>query len=206
MHAIAKIIARHANREHVEVGEIVNVVPDFVMLNDRGAARAADLLRQMGGEKVFDPSRIIVVFDHHYPPNSPAGTRCRRKRPENGSRNKRSPNFTPVRESGTSFFRKRATPFRVRSSSALDSHTVTNSALGCVATGMGHSDIASCLAIGHNWLRVPEILRIQPARPASAERVRQGHRAAHRAALWRGCGALSRCGICRPAGRGNADG
>jgi homoaconitase/3-isopropylmalate dehydratase large subunit len=40
-----------------------------------------------------------------------------------------------------------------------DSHTVTNSALGCVATGMGHSDIASCLAIGHNWLRVPEILR-----------------------------------------------
>ena len=68
MHAIAKIIARHANREHVEVGEIVNVVPDFVMLNDRGAARAADLLRKMGGDKVFDPSRVIVVFDHHYPP------------------------------------------------------------------------------------------------------------------------------------------
>ena len=53
MHAISKIIARHADRKGVEVGEIVNVVPDYVMLNDRGAARAADLLRQMGGDKVW---------------------------------------------------------------------------------------------------------------------------------------------------------
>ena len=68
MHAISKIIARHAGRDSVEVGEIVNVVPDYVMLNDRGAARAADLLRKMGGEKVFDPAKCIVVFDHHYPP------------------------------------------------------------------------------------------------------------------------------------------
>src|SRR5262249_57956823 len=40
-----------------------------------------------------------------------------------------------------------------------DSHTVTNSALGCVATGMGHSDVASYLALGYNWLRVPEVIR-----------------------------------------------
>src|SRR5262252_5841420 len=71
MHAIHKIIARHANRASVEVGEIVNAVPDYVMLNDRGAARAADLLRQMGGDRVLDPSRVIVVFDHHYPPIRP---------------------------------------------------------------------------------------------------------------------------------------
>src|SRR5260370_8318720 len=68
MHEISKIIARHADRKAVEVGEIVNVVPDYVMLNDRGAARAADLVRQMGGEKVFNPSQVVVVFDHHYPP------------------------------------------------------------------------------------------------------------------------------------------
>src|ERR1700752_4970469 len=67
MHAISKIIAAHADRKSLEVGEIVNVVPDYVMLNDRGAARAADLLRQMGGEKVFNPSQVVVVFDHHYP-------------------------------------------------------------------------------------------------------------------------------------------
>ena len=36
---------------------------------------------------------------------------------------------------------------------------MTNSALGCVATGMGHSDIASYLALGYNWLKVPEVIR-----------------------------------------------
>jgi hypothetical protein len=49
MHAISKIIARHADRNSVEVGEIVNVVPDYVMLNDRGAARAADLFFKIRG-------------------------------------------------------------------------------------------------------------------------------------------------------------
>ena len=68
MHAISKIIARHADRSSVEVGEIVNVVPDYVMLNDRGAARAADLMAKMGADTVFNPSQVIVVFDHHYPP------------------------------------------------------------------------------------------------------------------------------------------
>ena len=71
MHVISKIIARHADRTSVEVGEIVNVAPDYVMLNDRGAARAADIFRKMGGDKVFAPDNVVVVFDHHYPPIRP---------------------------------------------------------------------------------------------------------------------------------------
>src|ERR1700755_3326837 len=67
MHALAKIIAAHAGVDAVEVGEIVNVLPDYIMLNDRGAARARALLREMGAEEVFDKDRVIVVFDHHYP-------------------------------------------------------------------------------------------------------------------------------------------
>src|SRR5262245_17079321 len=71
MHAVSKIIAKHGGRQSVEPGEILNVVPDVVMLNDRGAARSADLLRKMGGEKVHDPDAVVVVFDHHYPPIRP---------------------------------------------------------------------------------------------------------------------------------------
>src|SRR5262249_28052008 len=40
-----------------------------------------------------------------------------------------------------------------------DSHTVTNGALGCFATGLGHADVGSFLALGYNWLRVPEVVR-----------------------------------------------
>lgn len=158
MHAISKIIARHADRKSVEVGEIVNVVPDVVMLNDRGAARAADLLRKMGGEKVFKPAQVVVVFDHHYPPirqqDSVAQRQTRGWIKEQGITR-----FHAGEGIGHVLFPEKGYSFPGALVFGTDSHTVTNSALGCVATGMGHSDVASYLALGYNWLKVPEVIR-----------------------------------------------
>jgi 3-isopropylmalate/(R)-2-methylmalate dehydratase large subunit len=158
MHAISKIIARHADRDSVEVGEIVNVVPDYVMLNDRGAARAADLMAKMGADKVHNPSQVIVVFDHHYPPirqqDSVAQKKTREWIKEQGIEK-----FHAGEGIGHVIFPENGYSFPGALIFGTDSHTVTNSALGCVATGMGHSDIASYLAIGYNWLRVPEVIR-----------------------------------------------
>jgi 3-isopropylmalate/(R)-2-methylmalate dehydratase large subunit len=158
MHAISKIIAAHADRKSVEVGEIVNVVPDYVMLNDRGAARAVDLLRQMGGDKVFAPSQIVVVFDHHYPPIRPQDSVSQKKTRE-WIKEQGITKFHAGEGIGHVIFPEKGYAFPGALIFGTDSHTVTNSALGCVATGMGHSDIASYLAIGYNWLRVPEVIR-----------------------------------------------
>jgi 3-isopropylmalate/(R)-2-methylmalate dehydratase large subunit len=158
MHAISKIIAAHADRKSVEVGEIVNVVPDYVMLNDRGAARAADLLRQMGGDKVFAPSQIVVVFDHHYPPIRQQDSVSQKKTRE-WIKEQGITKFHAGEGIGHVIFPEKGYAFPGALIFGTDSHTVTNSALGCVATGMGHSDIASYLAIGYNWLRVPEVIR-----------------------------------------------
>ena len=158
MHAISKIIAKHANRKSVEVGEIVNVTPDYVMLNDRGAARASDLLGKMGGEKVHSPDQVVVVFDHHYPPirqqDSVSQKATRAWIKEQGISK-----FHAGEGIGHVIFPEKGYAFPGALIFGTDSHTVTNSALGCVATGMGHSDIASFLALGYNWLRVPEVLR-----------------------------------------------
>jgi 3-isopropylmalate/(R)-2-methylmalate dehydratase large subunit len=158
MHAIAKIIAKHAGRDHVEIGEIVNVIPDFVMLNDRGAARAADLLKQMGGDKVFNPSQVVVVFDHHYPPIRQQDSVSQKKTRE-WIKQQGISKFHAGEGIGHVIFPENGYAFPGALIFGTDSHTVTNSALGCVATGMGHSDIASYLALGHNWLRVPEVIR-----------------------------------------------
>jgi len=158
MHAVSKIIARHADRKSVEVGEIVNVVPDYVMLNDRGAARAADLMTKMVADKVYNPSHVVVVFDHHYPPirqqDSVAQKKTREWIKEQGI-----DKFHPGEGIGHILFPEKGYAFPGALIFGTDSHTVTNSALGCVATGMGHSDIASYLAIGYNWLRVLEVVR-----------------------------------------------
>src|SRR5262245_56096057 len=158
MHAIAKIIAAHADRKSVEVGEIVNVVPDFVMLNDRGAARAADLFRRMGGDKVFAPSQIVVVFDHHYPPIRQQDSVSQKKTRE-WIKEQGITKFHAGEGIGHGIFPEKGYAFPGAVIFGTDSHTVTNSALGCVATGMGHSDVASYLALGYNWLRVPEVIR-----------------------------------------------
>ena len=158
MHAISKIIAYHADRTSVEVGEIVNVAPDYVMLNDRGAARAADLLRRMGGDKVFDPERVVVVFDHHYPAIRPQDAVSQKKTRE-WIKEQGISKFHAGEGIGHVIFPEKGYAFPGALIFGTDSHTVTNSALGCVATGMGHSDIASYLALGYNWLRVPEVIR-----------------------------------------------
>jgi 3-isopropylmalate/(R)-2-methylmalate dehydratase large subunit len=158
MHAISKIIAHHADRPGVEVGEIVNVAPDYVMLNDRGAARAADLLHKMGGDKVFDPDRIVVVFDHHYPPIR-AQDSVSQKRTREWVKEQGISKFHAGEGIGHVIFPENGYAFPGALIFGTDSHTVTNSALGCLATGLGHSDIASYLALGYNWLRVPEVLR-----------------------------------------------
>ena len=42
-----------------------------------------------------------------------------------------------------------------------DSHTCTYGALGAFGTGLGSTDIASCLALGSFWQAVPETIRIE---------------------------------------------
>ncbi len=154
-----KILARKAGRKSVEVGEIVEVQPDFTLTHDNTAAIVGTFFK-IGVERVFDPSRHVIVLDHTVPaPNE-----------------KNAANHVKIREFVAAqgiehFFDVQhgvchqvlpefgfARPGRLILGS--DSHTTTYGALGAFSAGIGRSEAAVIMATGRMWLRVPETLQI----------------------------------------------
>lgn len=158
MHALAKIIAQHAGKTSVDVGEIVNVEPDYVMMHDRGVARVMQRFSEMGAERVWNPSKIIVVFDHTYPaPRIQDAESQQRSRA--WMKEQEITNFFPGEGIAHIILPEKGFAFPGALIVGSDSHTVTNSAVGCMSTGMGHSDLGSLLSIGYVWMRMPEVVR-----------------------------------------------
>lgn len=159
MHAVHKIFAKHAGLDHVEPGQIVQASPDHIMLHDRGIARVRSRFEEMTATQVVDPDKVVVVFDHFYPPPRPQDADSQRLsrqwREQQGIEK-----FYPGQGIAHVILPEKGLAFPGALIVGSDSHTVTNGALGCVATGLGHSDLASLLALGSIWFRVPEVLKI----------------------------------------------
>ncbi|MHC1592852.1 MAG: 3-isopropylmalate dehydratase large subunit [Methermicoccaceae archaeon] len=155
-----KILARKAGRK-VEAGEFVECPVDMAMAHDGTSVIALKVLSEMGVERVWDPTKIAVPFDHIAPAN------CER------TAQLHSMVREWVREQGiTHFFDvgegicHQLLPEKglVRPGMLVvgaDSHTCTYGALGAFATGLGATDIADVFARGITWLRVPETVRIE---------------------------------------------
>jgi len=156
-----KILARASGRERVWPDQIVVASVDLAMSHEN-----ADLVRksflEIGLARVWDPSRIVIVFDHRIPAESERtattqravrefvaaqgiehfydvgrGGICHQVLPENGHV---WPGMVLV---GT------------------DSHTTTHGAFGAFATGIGATEMAGVWAEGALWFKVPSTLRIE---------------------------------------------
>ena len=66
MHAIEKLLAVKAGRKEVHCGEIVNCHVDYAGINDL-YYQTVKSFYEMGGTKVFDPTKVILFFDHYAP-------------------------------------------------------------------------------------------------------------------------------------------
>ncbi len=155
-----KALSRAAGYE-VKQGDIVTVYPDFC-LSHENASSVCTTFRSIGVDKVYDPDRIVIVFDHTVPPptgdyaNSQKVTREFVK--EQGIKN-----FYDMNSRGGICHQilcqeGYAAPGLVIVGS--DSHTCTHGAVGAFATGIGRSEMASIWATGKLWLRVPESMKI----------------------------------------------
>jgi 3-isopropylmalate/(R)-2-methylmalate dehydratase large subunit len=155
-----KILAAHSGKKSVRPGEFINVKVDLVMTTDGTGLISVRQFQKMGGEKVFDPGKIVLVMDHNAPaPNvesAETGRVLREFAFQQGTL------FYDVGRSGIVHVLLPEQGLILPGDVVVggDSHTCTYGALGAFATGMGATDIAYAMAFGQTWMQVPESIRL----------------------------------------------
>jgi len=156
-----KILARASGCERVTPDQIVIARVDLAMSHEN-----ADLVRksylEIGLERVWDPSKIVIVFDHRVPAESEK-TATTHKAVREFVAAQGIEHFYDVGRGGICH---QVLPEQghVRPGMVLvgtDSHTTTHGAFGAFATGIGATEMAGVWAEGELWFKVPATLRIE---------------------------------------------
>ena len=162
MNIVEKILARASGEKRVEPGQIVDARVDKAMMHDLTGPRVIDSFREIGVERVWDPDRIVIIFDHDVPPSTIKAAELQRK-VRSFAREQGIRSFYDIGRGGVCHVvmleRGHVKPGELVV--GADSHTVTYGALGAFATGVGATDMAAVLATGSIWLRVPESIRFE---------------------------------------------
>ncbi|MBR0411144.1 MAG: 3-isopropylmalate dehydratase large subunit [Eubacterium sp.] len=156
---IEKIIMKNVGADHVEPGQIVTVNVDRVMIHDIFIPFVADKFEEMGFKKLWDPDKVVLIYDHLVPASAVEDIR----------------HF----KIGDAFVEKYGLIHVHRSDGichqlmteagyakpgdivfGTDSHTTTYGCVGCFSSGIGYTEMASILGTGQMWVRVPETIKV----------------------------------------------
>jgi 3-isopropylmalate/(R)-2-methylmalate dehydratase large subunit len=158
--AVEKVLARASGRDAVRPGEVVQPIPDFIMIHDglvRGARRELDSL---GIDRLAAPEKVVMVTDHEVLYGSARAA-------EFGVINRNAAKawgvgqFFDVGRGGHGHI------FPMESGMLLpgmfyfdnDRHSTNAGAIGAFGFRMG-AEISRVLATGTNWVSVPASIRI----------------------------------------------
>ena len=158
---IEKILARASDREQVRPGEIVEARINSAMVHDITGPLAVESWKKLEETKVWDPDRIVVIFDHFLPPPTEQAAKLQKMMrdfvDEQGIRN-----FYDIGRGGVCH---QVMPEKghVHPGDVIvgaDSHTCTYGAFGAFSTGIGSTEMAAVFATGHLWFKVPRTIRV----------------------------------------------
>ena len=157
---IEKIIAHNIGREKVTPGEIVTVNVDRVMVHDIFIPFVADKFEEMGFSRIWDPDRMVLIYDHLVPASQIDDTRHFAKgdafAAKYGVKNvHRSDGICHQLMTEAGYVKPGDIAF------GTDSHTTTYGCVGAFSTGIGYTEMAGILGTGKLWIRVPETIRDQ---------------------------------------------
>ena len=156
-----KILARAAGKDEVEAGDIVIANIDVAMAHDLTGPLSVESFEKIGASKVWDPSKIVIPFDHQVPADSIDSAMnhiIMRRFVETQA----IENFYDVNAGVCHQILPElghVVPGEVIV--GADSHTCTHGALGAFSTGIGSTDMAMVFSEGNLWLKVPETNRFE---------------------------------------------
>ena len=155
-----KILASHAGLSYVKAGQLIEAKVDLVLGNDITSPVAIKEFARFGIDKVFNRNKIALVPDH-FTPNKDikAAEQCKMIR-EFANKMKIT-NYFEIGEVGIEHALIPEKGLVVAGDVVIgaDSHTCTYGALGAFSTGVGSTDMASAMATGKAWFKVPSALR-----------------------------------------------
>lgn len=156
---IEKIIARNIGAASVKPGDIVTVNVDRVMLDDIMMPFIVNKFQEMGFKEVWDPDKVVLIYDHLVPASQQDDTRHYRIGDEFAARH----GLTHVHRSDGICHQLMTEAGYVKPGDVVfgtDSHTTTYGCVGAFSTGIGYTEMAAILGTGQLWVKVPETIRV----------------------------------------------
>lgn len=156
-----KILARNSGKEEVTPGDVVWGEVDRAMINDITAPLTVDALEEIDFEKVWDPDKITIVFDHQFPPTTIKGASDQDNLRKFAERQGISNLYGSGEGVCHQIMIEKAHALPGQLVVGADSHTCTYGAIGAFATGIGSTDMAAVFPSGKLWFRVPETICVE---------------------------------------------
>ena len=155
---IEKII-RHNTGKAVKPGDIVTVNVDRVMIHDIFIPFVADKFEEMGFQKLWDPDKVVLIYDHLVPASQQDDTRHFHVgdafAEKYGMKNvHRSDGICHQLMTEAGYVKPGNIVF------GTDSHTTTYGCVGAFSSGIGYTEMASILGTGTMWIKVPETIKV----------------------------------------------
>lgn len=155
---IEKIIGNKVGHE-VKPGDIVTADVDWCMIDDIMVPFAVQKFEEMGFTKVWDPDKVVLIYDHFLPATQTDDSRHFREgdafAEKYGLKNvHRTDGICHQLMTEAGYVKPGDIAF------GTDSHTVTYGCVGAFSTGIGYTEMAGILGTGQLWMKVPESIKV----------------------------------------------
>ncbi len=156
---VEKILSRTSGRD-ARAGDFVVAAVDFALGGvDSSTPLTAQVFREIGADRLFDPARVAFVIDHAVPSPSEAISGMQKVTRDFA----RETGAILIDEGEGICHQVLLERGYVRPGMLVpgaDSHSCTYGGVNAFGTGVGSTDMAAVLATGRMWCRVPESIRL----------------------------------------------